>query len=117
MPVAKVYLVGAGPGHPGLLTLRAVECLRLADLVLYDKLVPAAALEHAPAHAQRQCVADLAPHHTERHRPIHETMIAAAKSGQTVVRLKGAIRACLAAPGKKPRRSTRPAFPLKSCPA
>src|SRR4029453_2620213 len=85
----KVYLVGAGPGNPGLLTLRAVECLRLADLVLYDKLAPAAALEHAPAHAEKRCVADFAPHHTLRHEPIHEAMITAARSGQTVVRLRG----------------------------
>ena len=54
-PPGKVYLVGAGPGHPGLLTLRAVECLRLADLVLYDKLAPAAALEHVPGGAEKIC--------------------------------------------------------------
>ena len=86
---AKVFLVGAGPGHPGLLTLRAVECLGRADLVLYDKLVPVAALDHAPAQARRVCVAELAPHHAQRHVPIHEIMIEAARGGQTVVRLKG----------------------------
>src|SRR5256885_953391 len=42
MQPALVSLVGAGPGHPGLLTVRAVECLREADLVLYDKMGPAA---------------------------------------------------------------------------
>ena len=42
-----VALVGAGPGHPGLLTLRAVECLRRAELVLYDRLVPAGLLDGA----------------------------------------------------------------------
>src|SRR5690242_6461642 len=64
-PVGFVYLVGAGPGHPGLITLRAVECLRQADLVLYDHLVPEAMLEHAPAHAERVPVTDLAPRHAE----------------------------------------------------
>lgn len=89
MSTPTVYLVGAGPGHPGLLTLRAVECLRQADLVLYDKLVSPILLEHAPSKAEKQCVTELAPHHDERVVPIHETMIAAARAGRRVVRLKG----------------------------
>ena len=48
-----VYLVGAGPGHPGLLTLRAVEVLHRADVVLYDRLVAPSLLEFAPSNAQR----------------------------------------------------------------
>ncbi len=72
-----------------MLTLRAVECLRQADLVLYDKLVPVALLEHAPAGAVKMCVADLSPCHAQRHLPVQETMIAAARQGQRVVRLKG----------------------------
>ena len=51
-----VYLVGAGPGDPGLLTLRAVECLGRADLVLYDYLVNPATLEHASASAELVCL-------------------------------------------------------------
>src|SRR5205823_14162454 len=62
-----VYLVGAGPGHPGLLTLRAVECLQQADLILYDKLVPHVMLDHAPAHAEKHCVTELAPSRSEEH--------------------------------------------------
>jgi uroporphyrinogen III methyltransferase/synthase len=77
----QVFLVGAGPGHPELLTLRAVECLRRADLVLYDRLVPRAVLDHAPA-AEHICVADLAG-------PVHAAMIDAARAGLRVVRLKG----------------------------
>ncbi len=87
--IPTVYLVGAGPGHPGLLTLRAVECLQQADLVLYDKLVSPLVLEHAPASAEQRCVADLAPHHDQRVVPIHESMISAARAGRRVVRLKG----------------------------
>jgi uroporphyrinogen III methyltransferase/synthase len=85
----RVFLVGAGPGHPGLLTLRAVECLRQADLVLYDRLVPERILEFAPPEARRVCVTELAGSHVERCAPVHETMIAAAREGQRVVRLKG----------------------------
>jgi uroporphyrinogen III methyltransferase/synthase len=84
-----VYLVGAGPGHPGLLTLRAVECLGRADLVLYDRLVPARIVEHAPPSARRICVTELAPHHVERCCPILNMMLQAARQGQRVVRLKG----------------------------
>src|SRR4051812_15331573 len=84
-----VYLVGAGPGHPGLITVRGVECLRQADLVLYDKLAPAALLEYAPPRAEKVCVTELAPSHVERYVPVHETMIRAAKAGKVVVRLKG----------------------------
>jgi uroporphyrinogen III methyltransferase / synthase len=84
-----VYLVGAGPGHPALLTLRAVECLRQADLVLYDKLVSPLVLDHAPVSAEKICVAEIAAHHDQRVVPIHEAMIAAARAGRRVVRLKG----------------------------
>jgi len=84
-----VYLVGAGPGNPGYLTLRAVECLARADLVLYDKLVPPQMLDHAPPEAVRICVTDLAEGHLERYLPIHKTLLDAARQGKCVVRLKG----------------------------
>jgi uroporphyrinogen III methyltransferase/synthase len=85
----QVFLVGAGPGHPELLTLRAVECLRRADLILYDRLVPRTLLDLAPASAGRVCVADLADRHPERVGLIHQAMIDAARGGRRVVRLKG----------------------------
>lgn len=88
-PEPLVYLVGAGPGNPGLLTLRAAEVLRRADLVLYDKLVALALLEHAPPEAERICVTTLGPCHAQRHAPITDTMLAAARAGKRVVRLKG----------------------------
>src|SRR5262249_35261030 len=64
-------------------------CLREADLILYDKLVPESMLEYASPKAEKQCVVELAPHHVERYVPVRETMIAAAKEGKRVVRLKG----------------------------
>src|SRR2546421_12845528 len=84
-----VFLVGAGPGHPGLLTLRAVECLARADLVLYDKLVPPRLLDHAPAAAERVCVTDLPGCHPGRYEHIHRSLIDNARLGKRVVRLKG----------------------------
>src|SRR5436309_1084356 len=84
----QVFLVGAGPGHPGLLTLRAVECLAQADLVVYDRLVSPRLLEHAPT-AQRVCVSDLPGCHPDRWPHIHRTLIDAARQGKRVVRLQG----------------------------
>src|SRR5260370_14489417 len=85
----QVFLVGAGPGNPGLLTLRAVECLAQADLVLYDKLVPRRLLDHAPAGAELVCINELPGCHPERYPHIHRTLIDAARQGKRVVRLKG----------------------------
>ena len=89
MPPGFVWLVGAGPGDPGLLTVRAVECLRQADLVLYDRLVAPALLGHARASARRVCVDELASAHPDRWPLVNRMMVEAAKSGRRVVRLKG----------------------------
>lgn len=84
-----VFLVGAGPGNPGLLTLRAAEVLARADLVLYDQLVPQRLLDFAPPAAEKLCVRDLPGLHPEKYPHIHRKLIDAAKAGKTVVRLKG----------------------------
>lgn len=85
----RVYLVGAGPGDPGLIALRGVECLRRADLVLYDYLVNPRILAHAPARAETVC---LGRHGQDRLLPqaeVNARLVAAARAGKTVVRLKG----------------------------
>src|SRR5262249_15308275 len=89
MPTPTVYLVGAGPGDPGLLTLRGLECLAQADLVVYDKLVSPRLLARAPAAAEGICVTDLADCHADRCRLIQHTLIDGARRGLRVVRLKG----------------------------
>jgi uroporphyrinogen III methyltransferase/synthase len=88
-PDPVVALVGAGPGHPGLLTLRAVECLNRADLVLYDRLVPTVLLTHAPPAARCVCVDELAGCHVERVPLVLQQLIDSARAGLRVVRLKG----------------------------
>jgi uroporphyrinogen III methyltransferase/synthase len=87
--VGTVYLVGAGPGDPGLLTLRGAECLARADYVLYDKLVPLRMLAFAPAHAECVSVTELEGGHNDRGPNVHVRMIEQAQLGKTVVRLKG----------------------------
>ena len=84
-----VFLVGAGPGNPGLLTLRAAEVLARADLVLYDQLVPERILDLANPAAQRLCVRDLPGTHPDKYPHIHELLIATGRAGKTAVRLKG----------------------------
>jgi uroporphyrinogen III methyltransferase/synthase len=84
-----VALVGAGPGNPGLLTLRAADLLSRADLVLYDRLVPVRLLDHVPMAAQRICVDALHGSHPERWPEIYQIMIDASRQGRRVVRLKG----------------------------
>ena len=82
-----VSLVGAGPGDPELLTLRALRRLREADLVLNDALVPSALLELAPR-ARRFFVGKRAGRHSIEQTTIHGLMIRAARRGERVVRLK-----------------------------
>jgi uroporphyrinogen III methyltransferase/synthase len=87
--VHPVALVGAGPGNPGLLTLRAVECLSRADLVVYDRLVPIRLLDCVPASARRVCVESLYGAEAARYPEVHRHLIDAARGGLRVVRLKG----------------------------
>ena len=90
-----VYLVGAGPGDPGLLTLRAAELLASADAVLHDRLASPATLAHATSAelidvGKRPEPADAeASRSTEAQRSIESQMIERARAGQSVVRLKG----------------------------
>lgn len=88
-PPGRVYLVGAGPGDPGLLTLRGAECLRLADLVLYDGLVNPLLLRHSHASAERTCRAEGPTGRQIRQEEINQRLVDAAREGKTVVRLKG----------------------------
>lgn len=85
----KVFLVGAGPGRPELLTVRAVEVLQRADVVLHDRLVPAEILEVARRDAERIDVGKRAGDHHGVQSRIHELMVETAGSGKAVVRLKG----------------------------
>src|SRR5258706_480988 len=90
-PIARgrVILVGAGPGDPGLLTVRAVEALRQADIVVHDGLIDPRVLELAPAEAQRISVAKRRAAHTLPQEAINALIVAHVKTGAIVVRLKG----------------------------
>lgn len=85
---AKVYLVGAGPGDPGLLTLRGAECLALAEVVVYDALVNPAILRHA-SRAEHVFAGKKAGGHSLPQDDINQMLISLARGGRRTVRLKG----------------------------
>lgn len=89
MAVGKVYLVGAGPGDPGLLTLKGRACLEQADLVLYDGLVNPSILRHSPAIAERTSRVNGPNGKKLNQEHINQRLVEAGLAGKTVVRLKG----------------------------
>jgi uroporphyrinogen III methyltransferase/synthase len=84
-----VYLVGAGPGDPGLITVKAQEVLRRADVVVYDQLANPSLLSEAPAGAELIYVGKKAGAHAVPQEGINDLLVARARAGLTVVRLKG----------------------------
>ena len=83
------YLTGAGPGDPGLLTLKARECLERADVVIYDYLCNPEILKWAPAGAEIVYAGKKAGEHTLSQEEINALLVAKTKAGNCVVRLKG----------------------------
>lgn len=85
----KVYLIGAGPGDPELLTLRALRMLKAADVVVYDRLVSDEILSFAPPSARRIFVGKKPDNHTVPQEQINALLSALARDGHVVARLKG----------------------------
>lgn len=86
--IGRVILVGAGPGDPDLLTLKALRALQSADVILHDDLVPAAVLERARREAQRIAVGKRGAGPSCRQDDISTLVVALASAGKTVIRLK-----------------------------
>ncbi len=85
----KVILVGAGPGDPGLLTIKGREALQRAEVVVYDRLVGPAILAMMPEKAEKIDVGKAAAHHTVPQWQINQILLDKAREGKVVVRLKG----------------------------
>ena len=84
-----VYLVGAGPGDPGLITRRGLELLRSCDVVLYDRLVDKSLLDETPDHAERISVGKVPGGPRPAQATIDKLIVEHAQAGKRVVRLKG----------------------------
>jgi uroporphyrin-III C-methyltransferase len=89
IPLGKVYLVGAGPGDPDLLTVKGKKCLERADVVFYDRLVGEELLEYAAESAELIYVGKRPGKHCVSQTTIEELLIERARQGKRVVRLKG----------------------------
>ena len=85
----KVYLVGAGPGDSKLITLRAIELLQKADVVLYDRLVSKKIISMIPKSAEKVYVGRAVGDDTTHQNTTNDLMVKSAKSSKHVVRLKG----------------------------
>ncbi len=89
MKTGKVYLVGAGPGDPDLISVKGVNCLKRADTIIYDRLLDERLLEMAPPGAERIYVGKATGEHTLPQDKINRLLVEKGKAGKTVVRLKG----------------------------
>ncbi|MGD8959336.1 MAG: uroporphyrinogen-III C-methyltransferase, partial [Desulfobacteraceae bacterium] len=85
----KVYLIGAGPGDPGLITVKGRECIAAADVVIYDYLAAPVLLEAARADAELIYVGKKGGDHTLPQEEINALLVAKAAAGAVVARLKG----------------------------
>jgi len=106
----RVYLVGAGPGDPGLLTARALELIARADVIVYDRLIPHDALAGARADAELLFVGKQGGAASVPQERTEALLVDRARSGREVVRLKGS-----AAAARRRSRCAPPASPSRRC--
>ncbi|HZG59457.1 MAG TPA: uroporphyrinogen-III C-methyltransferase [Anoxybacillus sp.] len=87
--MGKVYLVGAGPGDPELITVKGLRCIQEADVILYDRLINDQLLSYAKPEADLIYCGKLPNYHTMKQETINYFLVKLAKKGKIVVRLKG----------------------------
>lgn len=87
--MGKVYLVGAGPGDPDLITVKGLKCIQEADVILYDRLINDELLKYAKKEADLIYCGKLPDYHTLKQETINSFLVKFAKKGKVVTRLKG----------------------------
>jgi len=111
-----VYLVGAGPGDPDLVTVRGASLLRAADVVVHDRLSAVELLDLTPAHAERIDVGKAPGRHTMSQDDINALLIDRGRAGQEVVRLKGGDPFVFARGGEEAAALARAGVPFEVVP-
>lgn len=112
----KVYLVGAGPGDPGLLTIKARDCMEQAHVVIFDYLANEAFLAHAHESAERIYVGKRGGSHTMSQEDINRLILEKARQGLTVVRLKGGDPFIFGRGGEEAQALAREGIPFEIVP-
>ena len=113
---AKVYLIGAGPGDPGLITVRGAELIGRADAILYDGLANEALLNYASNHAEMICVGKHGHGGTWGQSQIDDEVVRLAKMGKSVARLKGGDTAIFARTAEEVDRLIEEGIPYEIVP-
>jgi uroporphyrinogen III methyltransferase/synthase len=111
-----VYLVGAGPGDPGLLTRKGLDCLARADVVIYDHLINPSLLDAAPPAAERIYAGKEAAKHALKQEEVNRLLVTKAKEGKYVVRLKGGDPFVLGRGGEEAEALQRAGIPFEIVP-
>jgi len=111
-----VWLVGAGPGDPDLLTRKAEKLITAADIVFYDALVGKGVLEIIPQHVESVSVGKRSGRHSKDQKSINDLLLSAARSGKRVVRLKGGDPAIFARTSEEIEYLSLQGVPVQICP-
>lgn len=111
-----VWLVGAGPGDPDLLTRKAEKLIGAADIVFYDALVGSGVLDLIPGNVEKVSVGKRSGRHSKDQASINDLLLAAAKSGRRVVRLKGGDPAIFARTSEEVEHLASQGVPVQICP-
>jgi uroporphyrinogen III methyltransferase/synthase len=115
-PQGKVYLIGAGPGDPGLMTLRGLERLRTADVVLYDYLANPQLLRFVKSGAETTCLGRHGGTRIWSQAEINDRMVELARHGKTVVRLKNGDPAIFARGAEEAQALSKAGIPFEIVP-
>lgn len=116
MKTGKVYLVGAGPGDPGLITQKGLDCLKHADVVVYDHLLDESLLDYTDAGSEKIYVGKSAAFHAMEQSEINHLLVRKAREGKTVVRLKGGDPFVLGRGGEEAEEMVKAGIPFEVVP-